>query len=123
MLALLGLALGRLLDSEKYKVLIIEAGDFKFNKKANTKSYAKVKNIGNWPVQNYAAYHSRVRMFGGNANVWGGWCMELDEYDYNQNMVWDSLKNDLKLHYKKAYEILNINPKGINKRRIEFKEC
>ena len=87
-----GLALGRLLDSEKYKVLIIEAGDFKFNKKANKNSYAKVNNIGNWPVQNYASYHSRVRMFGGNANVWGGWCMELDEYDYNQNMVLESLK-------------------------------
>ena len=116
-----GLALGRLLDSEKYKVLIIEAGDFKFNKKANKNSYAKVNNIGNWPVQNYAAYHSRVRMFGGNANVWGGWCMELDEYDYNQNIVWDSLKNDLKLHYKKAYEILNINPKEINKSELNLK--
>lgn len=116
-----GLALGRLLDSEKYKVLVIEAGNFKFNKKANKNSYAKVNNIGNWPVQNYASYHSRVRMFGGNANVWGGWCMELDEYDYNQNMVWNSLKNDLKLHYKKAYEILNINPKEISKEKLNLK--
>ena len=60
-------------------------------------------------------------MFGGNANVWGGWCMELDEYDYNQNVMWGTLKNDLKLHYKKAYEILNINPKGITREELNLK--
>ena len=61
-------------------------------------------------------------MFGGNANVWGGWCMELDDYDYNQNIVWNFLREDLKLHYSNAYRIfLNINPKSIHKNQLNLK--
>ena len=116
-----GLALSRFLYTQNKKILIVEAGKFKFDKKTNKDSYATVKNFGNWPVQNYASYHSRVRMFGGNANVWGGWCMELDDYDYNQNIVWNFLREDLKLHYSNAYRILNINPKSIHKNQLNLK--
>ena len=34
-------------------------------------------------------------MYGGNSNVWGGWCMELDEYDYLNNNVWGYLKKEI----------------------------
>ena len=98
-----GLALSRLLKLDEKNILLVESGDFKFNRAINQSSYAKVKNLGNWPSENYASYHSRVRMFGGNANVWGWWCMELDEHDYSFNTTWNTLKDDLKIHYKKAY--------------------
>jgi len=116
-----GLALSRLLKLKEKKVLLVESGDFKFNKEINQYSYAKVKNLGNWPSENYASYHSRVRMFGGNANVWGGWCMELDEHDYTQNITWNILKADLKIHYKKAYELLNIIPQNIDPDELNMK--
>ena len=77
-----GLALSRFLNLENRKILIVEAGSFKFDKEINNKSFATSKELGNWPSKNYSSFYSRVRMFGGNANVWGGWCMELDEYDY-----------------------------------------
>jgi len=108
-----GLGLSRLLNTEKKKVLIVESGNLKFNNKINKQSFALSKNLGNWPSENYASFHSRLRMFGGNSNVWGGWCMELDEFDYSQNKIWGDIKNDLKSHYKIAYELLNINPKFI----------
>ena len=116
-----GLALSQLLKLKEKKVLLVESGDFKFNKEINQYSYAKVKNLGNWPSENYASYHSRVRMFGGNANVWGGWCMELDEHDYTQNITWNILKADLKIHYKKAYELLNIIPQNIDPDELNMK--
>ena len=115
-----GLALSRFLNLNK-NILLVESGDFKFNKSINESSFAKSKNIGNWPTENYASYYSRVRMFGGNANVWGGWCMELDEYDYSHNTIWNMLKKDLEIHYKRAYEILNINPQEIDSNELNMK--
>ncbi len=115
-----GLGLSRLLNTEKKKVLIVESGNFKFNNKANKRSFALSKNLGNWPSENYASFHSRLRMFGGNSNVWGGWCMELDEFDYSQNKIWGDIKNDLKSHYKIAYELLNINPKFISSSELSL---
>ena len=115
-----GLGLSRLLNTEKKKVLIVESGNFKFDNKANKRSFALSKNLGNWPSENYASFHSRLRMFGGNSNVWGGWCMELDEFDYSQNKIWGDIKNDLKSHYKIAYELLNINPKFISSSELSL---
>ena len=116
-----GLALSRLLKLDEKNILLVESGDFKFNRAINQSSYAKVKNLGNWPSENYASYHSRVRMFGGNANVWGGWCMELDEHDYSFNTTWNTLKDDLKIHYKKAYELLNIIPQNIDPEELNMR--
>lgn len=115
-----GLGLSRLMNTEKKKVLIVESGNFKFNNKVNKQSFALSKNLGNWPSENYASFHSRLRMFGGNSNVWGGWCMELDEFDYSQNKIWGDIKNDLKSHYKIAYELLNINPKFISSSELSL---
>lgn len=115
-----GLALSRFLNDKEKKILIIESGDFKFNKKINKDSFAVAKNLGNWPTNNYASYYSRVRMFGGNANVWGGWCMELDDYDYNHSNEWNLIENELRAHYKKAYEVLNINPQSIKKNELNM---
>ena len=65
-----GLALSRFLNLENRKILIVEAGNFKFDKKINNKSFASSQELGNWPSKNYSSFYSRVRMFGGNANVW-----------------------------------------------------
>ena len=116
-----GLALSRFLNLENRKILIVEAGNFKFDKKINNKSFASSQELGNWPSKNYSSFYSRVRMFGGNANVWGGWCMELDEYDYKNNEIWSSLKDDLKTHYLQAYKLLNINTKKIENSKLNLK--
>ncbi len=110
-----GLSLARKLEEigEK-KVLIVESGNKKFDPKINSRSYGTSNNLGNWPVKNYSSYYSRLRLFGGNAHIWGGWCMELDEYDYENNKVWAYYKQDLKNEYKNAYKLLNIEQPKIN---------
>ena len=115
-----GLGLSRLLNTTNSKILIFDSGDLKFNKKINQKSYAESKNLGNWPSRNYASHFSRIRMYGGNSNVWGGWCMELDEYDYLNNNVWGYLKKELIKHYPNAYKLLNINPKEISSKELNL---
>ena len=47
--------------------------------------------------------------------------MELDEYDYSHNTIWNTLKKDLEIHYKRAYEILNINPQEIDSNELNMK--
>ena len=116
-----GLALSRFFSDEEKQILVVESGDFKFDKIINKDSYGIVKNIGNWPTKNYALSHSRVRMFGGNANVWGGWCMELDEYDYKHSNEWNLIKDELQIHYEKAYKLLNIDPKFIKNDNLGIK--
>lgn len=115
-----GLGLSRLLNTTNAKILIFDSGDLKFNKTINQKSHAESKNLGNWPSKNYASHFSRVRMFGGNSNVWGGWCMELDEYDYSNNDVWGYLKKELIQHYPNAYKLLNITPKKISSQELNL---
>jgi len=116
-----GLALSRFLNLENRKILIVEAGNFKFDREINNKSFATSKELGNWPSKNYSSFYSRVRMFGGNANVWGGWCTELDEYDYKNNEIWNSLKDDLKEHYLQAYKLLNINTKSTENWKLNLR--
>ena len=48
-----GLALSQLLKLEEKNILLVESGDFKFNKEINQHSYAKVKNLGNSPTETY----------------------------------------------------------------------
>ena len=106
---LAGLSTAIALNESKQTVLIVESGSQKYNLKINKKSDAESTNLGNWPVKNYASKVSRTRMFGGNAVVWGGWCMELDEYDYSDK-TWQKIKPELLKSYKNAYKFLNINP-------------
>ena len=42
-----GLALSQLLKLEEKNILLVESGDFKYNKEINQHSYAKFKNLGN----------------------------------------------------------------------------
>lgn len=115
-----GLSLVRRL-SEIYdkSILLVEAGDMKYSSKTNKKSYGISKRLGNWPVKNYSSFYSRLRVFGGNAHIWGGWCMELDEYDYENNDIWKYHKKELQEEYKTAYKILNINPRIIDVKNSE----
>lgn len=115
-----GLSLARQLQEKgQKKVLVVESGNKKFNSKVNIKSYGTSKFLGNWPIKNYSSFYSRLRIFGGNAHVWGGWCMELDEYDYKNNEIWKHHKNELKQEYQAAYKILNINPQIIHNQTLE----
>lgn len=118
-----GLTLARnLVINDKNKILLIEAGGLKYNYQTNKDSYAISKFLGNWPVKNYSSYFSRLRILGGNSHVWGGWCMELDDYDFANNEVWKYHEKELKKHYKKAYKILNIEKQEIEDSTLDFKE-
>ena len=51
----------------------------------------------------------------GGAGVWS--LMNMTLY----NTIWNTLKKDLEIHYKRAYEILNINPQEIDSNELNMK--
>ena len=53
-----GLALSRFLNLENRKILIVEAGNFQFDREINNKSFATSKELGNWPSKNYSSFYS-----------------------------------------------------------------
>ena len=116
-----GITLAKNITKNK-NILLVEAGGRKYSRKQHKNSFSISKNLGNWPVTNYASYFSRLRLFGGNSIVWGGWCMQLDDYDFENNEIWKILKENLILKYKAAENSLKINQLKIIDNDFKFEE-
>lgn len=116
-----GITLAKNITKNK-NILLVEAGGRKYSRKQHKNSFSISKNLGNWPVTNYASYFSRLRLFGGNSIVWGGWCMQLDDYDFENNEIWKLLKENLILKYKAAEKSLKINQRKIIDNDFKFEE-
>ena len=107
--------------------IIFEAG--KLNQSQESQNFYKGEIVGdNYPDLSI----SRLRQFGGTSGHWGGNCVELDEYDFEN---WPIKKNDLAKFKKKSYKILNIkgdfykkkfnsqiDVKNLNWSNVRFKE-
>jgi len=86
--------------SEKFKVLILEAGDYDYKEDQNDFFSGKV--IGD-PY--FKLEHARIRALGGSSQHWGGACRAMDKIDFKN---WIINKNDLDPYLSEASEILNI---------------
>jgi hypothetical protein len=65
--------------------------------------------ISGWIKKNEPNYllSSRLRTFGGTANIWSGWCLPLDRYDLEDNEIrrgfhWPIDFEELEYYYKQA---------------------
>lgn len=58
-----GITLAKNITKNK-NILLVEAGGRKYSRKQHKNSFSISKNLGNWPVTNYASYFSRQRLFG-----------------------------------------------------------
>ncbi len=86
--------------SEKFKVLILEAGDYDYKEDQNDFFSGKV--IGD-PY--FKLEYSRIRALGGSSQHWGGACRAMDRIDFKN---WIINKSDLDPYLSEASDILNI---------------
>lgn len=86
--------------SEKFKVLVLEAGDYDYKEDQNDFFSGKV--IGD-PY--FKLEYARIRALGGSSQHWGGACRPMDRIDFKN---WIINKNDLDPYLSEASEILNI---------------
>ena len=115
------------LEKKGIPSIIFEAG--KLNQSQESQNFYKGKIIGdNYPDLSI----SRLRQFGGTSGHWGGNCVELDDYDFEN---WPIKKSDLARFKTKSYKILNIkgdfykkkfnnqiDVKNLNWSNVRFKE-
>ena len=86
--------------SKKFKVLILEAGDYDYKEDQNDFFSGQV--IGD-PY--FKLEYARIRALGGSSQHWGGACRPMDKIDFKN---WLITKNDLDPYLSEASKILNI---------------
>lgn len=104
-----GISIVRELIDQKFKVCLMESGGFEFEEE--TQSLYKGLSTG----QKYSLENSRLRLFGGTTNHWGGWCRPFDEIDFEKrdwipDSGWPFNKSHLNDYYIRAHKICQIGP-------------
>ncbi len=95
-----GLSAALYLEKKGISSIVFEAG--KLNPDENSQKLYNGKVIGdNYPDLSV----SRLRQFGGTSGHWGGNCVELDDYDFDN---WPITKKDLNDFKEDSYNILDI---------------
>ena len=95
-----GISVALQLEKKGISSVIIEAGNINYDEKSQ--SLYKGAVIGDeYPDLTT----SRLRQFGGTSGHWGGNCVELDSYDFDQ---WPISKKQLDPYKKISYKILDI---------------
>lgn len=103
-----GLSLGASLAERQIPCLILEAGDREYE------TDIQDDYIGDITGDAYIALDvTRLRMFGGSSNHWGGWCRHLDAWDFEavpglSIPAWPIRKSDLDPYSARTNEILEV---------------
>ena len=102
-----GIPLALKLAERKHRVLLLEAGGLEFTDSSNN-----VYQGSNAGIDYFNANECRLRFFGGSSNHWGGWCREMNAFDFTtRNHVphsgWPISKEDLDPYFDEAGKILH----------------
>ena len=95
--------------SEKYRVCLLEAGDFTYTEESQSLYKGEISG------EDYADLDTiRFRQFGGSSVAWGGTCRPLDARDFKKRPLvkysgWPIQREDLDPYLAGAREILNAN--------------
>lgn len=105
-----GIAMACELAGTSVRVGVLESGGFQLD--AETQSLAEGSNTG-FPY--YDLDTSRLRMFGGTTNVWGGICRPFDSRDFRERSWvarsgWPVDRPELEPYYRRAHEICGLGP-------------
>ena len=100
------------LNSNK-KIIIIESGNFNYNKNIQELNNGIVEGFGNYPHSNYSLNAARIRKIGGTSNVWAGWSSPLTNFDFIKkdwinHSGWPFELSELKKYYLEAQKILEL---------------
>lgn len=101
-----GIALAREFGDTRRRVVILESGGLGFERGAQRLADGESSGL---PHQGLT--EGRRRQFGGAANLWGGYCVELDELDFAPRpwvpySGWPIAKTELEAYYARARTML-----------------
>jgi len=104
-----GITLARALTGSGISVCVVEAGGLEPD--AEVQSLYEGENTG----IDYSPSATRLRLFGGSSNHWGGYCRALDAIDFEQRdwvpfSGWPFTIDELMPYYQPATEIVEIAP-------------
>ena len=103
-----GITLALNLD-KKYKILLLEGGDYDFTVESQDIYKGKVVGHDYWRLED-----SRIRCFGGSSNVWGKWAIPYEERDFEKKPYaklsgWPISKKDLDPYLEQTNEIFEMS--------------
>jgi choline dehydrogenase-like flavoprotein len=92
------------------RVLLLDGGGLTFE--ADTQSLYEVENVG---MARQPMISSRLRMFGGTTNHWGGRCSPLDPIDFKERSWipysgWPIERTELDPYYERVHAICDLGP-------------
>ena len=105
-----GITLARRLAAQGFSVALMEAGGLEYSDQSQEIYQGEVTGLDYYPLD-----VARLRYFGGTSNHWGGWCRELDPYDFTPHPFarlsgWPIAKSDLDPYQAEADAILDLPP-------------
>jgi choline dehydrogenase-like flavoprotein len=103
-----GITLARQFSGQPFRVAVLESGDIKGDNA--TQALAKGNSTG---LPYYPIESTRLRMFGGTTNHWGGTCRPFSDIDFEArdwipNSGWPIRKDDVQPYYDRARVICNV---------------
>lgn len=110
-----GITLARALAGSGISVCVVEAGGLEAD--PEVQSLYEGENTG----IDYSPSGTRLRLFGGSSNHWGGYCRPLDAIDFEQRdwvpfSGWPFAIEELIPYYEPASEIVEVAPGHYNDR-------
>jgi len=109
-----GVTLAHALRDTPLQIALFESGGIASD--APTQALYSGAYTGNLPgVDSSYLDHSRIRMYGGSTNLWGGYCRPLDPIDFEArewvpDSGWPMSRKDLDPYYRAASDELGILP-------------
>ena len=106
-----GITIARSFIGSQTSVCLLESGGFGRSKKY-TDLYAG-ETVG---VKKQYLTRTRLRMFGGTTNHWGGYCRPLDEFDFEkhtwipESIGWPFERSEIVPYYERAASVVEIDP-------------
>ena len=100
-------------DDPEIDVCLVESGGFEFDAAVQELYRGATRGVA------YEAYDTRMRMFGGSTNHWGGWCRPLEEADFEvrpwvPHSGWPIRLADLAPYYDKAGALCEVDSTGLS---------
>ena len=100
-----GITLAKAFLGSSLKVCLLESGGFEVNQKTQQLAGGEVDGPSPKIETDYLSLHSQ-RRFGGTGTIWGGYCREMDQIDFEQRGLagkhsWPLNKQDLQPYYSK----------------------
>lgn len=103
-----GITVALTLEARGHTVLLLEAGPENYDEKSQEFFRGEIIGENTFDMESM-----RVRCFGGASTVWGGFCRQFDEWDFQTKLpgidtAWPITKRELDPYLDKARDILEI---------------